>query len=159
MRYIKDILNLQVFEEEEITYIRCKSYPGKVSGFKLFGINFCKKVASKWKFSDGIDDYTEEELVRTYHCWIDKDNKCAIKKPYIAIQYGIHDYDTEKVYFEHYREAQIEAEKLAMLFNLKKIDYDKNTLLFCNISKDKLLHRYVNPKFYGKIKTLKDNDR
>jgi hypothetical protein len=125
MRYIKDILNLQVFEEEEITYIRCKSYPGKVTGFKLFGINFFGKVSSEWRFSDGIDDYTEEELVRTYHCYIDKDNKCAIRKPYITIQYGIHDYDTEKVYFEHYREAQIEAEKLVMLFNLKKIDYDK----------------------------------
>lgn len=159
MRYIKDILNLQVFDKKEITYIRCKSYPNKRTGFKLFGINFFKKVSTEWLFADGIDNYTEEELVRTYHCWIDKGNKCAIKKPYIKIQYGIHDYDSEKVYFDTFEEALQEAEKLAMLFNLKKIDYDVNTLLNCNIPKDKLLHRYVNPTFYGKIKTLKDNDR
>ncbi len=39
---------------------------------------------------------------------------------------------------------------------------NENNLLICNIPKrklDKLLHRYVNPTFYGKIKTLKDNDR
>ena len=39
---------------------------------------------------------------------------------------------------------------------------NENTSLICNIPKDKidkLPHRYVNPKFYGKIKTLKDNDR
>lgn len=39
---------------------------------------------------------------------------------------------------------------------------NENTPLNCNIPKDKLdklLHRYVNPTFYGKIKTLKDNDR
>lgn len=39
---------------------------------------------------------------------------------------------------------------------------NENDLLICNIPKrklDKLLHGYVNPTFYGKIKTLKDNDR
>lgn len=36
---------------------------------------------------------------------------------------------------------------------------NENTQLICNTSKDKLLHIYVNPTFYGKIKTLKDNDR
>ena len=39
---------------------------------------------------------------------------------------------------------------------------NENTQLICNTSKDKLdklLHRYVNPIFCGKIKTLKDNDR
>lgn len=39
---------------------------------------------------------------------------------------------------------------------------NENTQLICNTSKDKLdklLHRYGNPRFCGKIKTLKDNDR
>jgi hypothetical protein len=39
---------------------------------------------------------------------------------------------------------------------------NENTPLICNIPKDKLdklLHRYVNPTFCEKIKTLKDNDR
>jgi len=124
MRYIKNILNLQVFEEE-ITYIRCKSYPGKVTGFKLFGINFFGKVSSEWCFSDGIDDYTEEELVRTYHCLIDKEKKCVVQKPYIKFRYGNYDYARKYVFFDTYEEALQEAEKLAMLFNLKKIDYDE----------------------------------
>lgn len=39
---------------------------------------------------------------------------------------------------------------------------NENIPLIGNIQKDKLdklLHRYVNPIFYGKIKTIKDNDR
>ena len=39
---------------------------------------------------------------------------------------------------------------------------NENTPLICNIPKDKLdklLHRYVNPKFCGKIKTFTNNDR
>lgn len=39
---------------------------------------------------------------------------------------------------------------------------NENTPLICNIPKDKLdklLHKYVNPTFCEKIKTLKDNDR
>lgn len=39
---------------------------------------------------------------------------------------------------------------------------NENTPLICNIPKDKLdklLHKYVNPKFYGTIKTFTNNDR
>lgn len=39
---------------------------------------------------------------------------------------------------------------------------NKNIPLIFNIQKDKLdklLHKYVNPTFYRKIQTLKDNDR
>lgn len=43
MQYIKEILVLEVVKEVEATQFRCKSYPGKVTGFSLFGINFCKK--------------------------------------------------------------------------------------------------------------------
>lgn len=36
---------------------------------------------------------------------------------------------------------------------------NNNIPLFCNIPKDKLSHKYVNPTFCRKIKALKDNDR
>lgn len=125
MQYIKEILVLEVVKELEVTHFRCKSYPGKVTGFRLFGINFCKKVSSEWLFWDGLDIYTEEGLNDIYHCRIDKEKKCVIQKPYIKFRYGNYDYAKKYVYFDTYEEALQEAEKLVMLFNLKKIDYDK----------------------------------
>lgn len=124
MHYIKEILELEVVKEVEVAHFRCKSYPGKVTGIKLFGINFCKKVSSEWLFCDGLDIYTEEELKDIHHCWIDKEKKCVIQKPYIKFRNGNYDYARKYVYFDTYEEALQEAEKLAMLFKLTKIDYD-----------------------------------
>lgn len=125
MQYIKEILVLEVVKEVEVTQFRCKSYPGKVTGFSLFGINFCKKVSSEWLFWDGLDTYTEEELKDIHHCLIDKEKKCVVQKPYIKFRYGNYDYARKYVFFDTYEEALQEAEKLATLFNLKKIDYDE----------------------------------
>ncbi len=125
MQYIKEILVLEVVKELEVTHFRCKSYPGKVTGFSLFGINFCKKVSSEWLFWDGLDTYTEEELKDIHHCLIDKEKKCVVQKPYIKFRYGNYDYARKYVFFDTYEEALQEAEKLATLFNLKKIDYDE----------------------------------
>ena len=125
MRYIKEILELEVVKEVEVTHFRCKSYPGKVTGIKLFGINFFKKVSSEWLFWDGLDTYTEEGLKDIHHCLIDTEKKCVIQKPYIKFRYGNYDYARKYVYFDTYEEALQEAEKLALLFKLTKIEYDK----------------------------------